>query len=100
MLNYMMQDVEINKNALAEAMGSLPIENNLMEIVKNTLSEIFDENAMVYNHLSQMYSDEIIELYVYKCIENNDELDADAKMSLAEDKDFVGYNLIVLNVLF
>lgn len=100
MLNYMMQDVEINRNALAEAMGSLPIEDNLMEVVKNTLNEVFDENAMVYNHLSQMYSDEIIELYVYKCIANNNELDSSARMSLAEDKEFVGYNLIVLNVLF
>lgn len=100
MLNYMLQDVEINRNALAEAMGSLPIENNLMETVKNTLSEVFNENAMAHNHLSQMYSDEIMELYIYKCIENNYELDSDGKMSLAEDKEFVGYNLIVLNVLF
>lgn len=98
--NFLMADLEINKIAFKKSK-----ENCNIEFDKNFI-ETYDEYIKKLDfNVTQIFVENLefelnqLKTYLYLCIELNDSLDTESKLSLYKNTEFFDYNLIVLNVL-
>lgn len=98
--NFLMADLEINKMAFEKSKENYNIEfdENFIETYESYIKKLDFNVSQIFIENLDFELDQL-KAYLYLCIELNDSLDTESKLSLFKDTEFFDYNIIVLNVL-
>lgn len=97
MINYVLQDIEVNLKAHQMLNRNIEINNEIKKNIEKIQEKIMvDEN--IKNHFINLMNNDEITKYLYLCILNLN-LSYRDNLELSSNKDYLIYNLIVLNTL-